>query len=89
MRTLIWCLASSLSDSTMAERLCNIPKLTNGPQPHSQLVPTGDVLVHHLQVLDFKRLKSETHSVTTIGIVILSRDPAVSHHDFIGSPVRA
>ena len=33
-------------------------------QPPDQMVPTGAVLVHHLQVADSSRLKSRTHSVS-------------------------
>ncbi len=32
-------------------------------QPADRSVPTGDVLVHHLQVVDSERLKSPTHFV--------------------------
>src|SRR5918999_1749772 len=32
-------------------------------QPIGQPVPSGENLGHHLQVVDFKRLKSPTHSV--------------------------
>jgi hypothetical protein len=33
------------------------------PEPYDDPVPTGAGLVHHLQVVDSERLKSQTHSI--------------------------
>lgn len=33
------------------------------PEPYADLVPTGERLVHHLQAVDFKRLKLPTHFI--------------------------
>ena len=43
------------------------------PHPQHDAVPTGDVLVHRLQVVDFKRLKSQTHSIDRSGALRVSR----------------
>ena len=40
-------------------------------QEHTDSVPTGDILVHHLQVVDSKRLKSTTNSVDRTAVTML------------------
>jgi hypothetical protein len=39
------------------------PQLVELIQPIGHPVPTGAVLVHHLQVVDSERLKSRTHTI--------------------------
>jgi hypothetical protein len=43
-------------------------------QPIENLVPTGAVLVHQLQVVDFKRLKSPTRSIDRTGCSLRVQD---------------
>ena len=46
-----------------ARKLRDLAKAGHLAQPEAHVIPTGDVLVHHLQIVDSKRLKSPTHSV--------------------------
>ena len=52
---------------------CRQTKSVDASQPTCRPVPTGDRLVHQLQVVDCKRLKSATHSVSRTARN--SRDP--------------
>jgi len=42
--------------------------------PAGQWVPSGENLGHHLQVVDFKRLKSPTHSIDRTGCSLRVQD---------------
>ena len=46
-----------------ARKLRDLAKAGHLAQPEAHLVPTGAVLVHHLQIADSTRLKSPTHFI--------------------------